>query len=180
MSADPVYGAFLRRQREEGTRLAEASDVLRVMALPDPSGTPCRYAARFCGRHGLVQGRGGAIELFDTFDAMIWFPPDYLRRVAVADVLSYMGPHPNPWHPNIRPPFVCAHIEPGTGLVDLLHVLHEMWTWNLWATGDEGLNHAASQWARRQDPGRFPIDRRPLKRRSQAPREGVPSGRAGV
>ena len=65
-------------------------------------------------------------------------------------------------------------LEPGTGLVDLLHVLHELWTWNLWATGDEGLNHAAAQWARRQDPGRFPIDRRPLKRRSR----GIPAALA--
>jgi hypothetical protein len=61
---------------------------------------------------------------------------------------------------------VCAHIEPGTPLVDILYACHEIWTWNLFATGDEGLNHAASQWSRQQERSRFPIDRRPLKRRA--------------
>jgi hypothetical protein len=59
--------------------------------------------------------------------------------------------------------------------VDILYACYEIWTWNLYATGDEGLNHAASQWSRQQNRSRFPIDRRPLKRRpGQAAMKNLP------
>ncbi len=162
---DPIYTAFLRRQFEEGMALAAASDVLDLTPLPDGE-PPSRYLAHFEGRKGLVRDPRGNIVEFDKFIVGIWFPEDYLRRVKIPQVLTYLGPHPEPWHPNIRPPFVCAHIEPGTSLVDILYVCAEIWTWNLFATQDEGLSHPASQWSRKQARSRFPIDRRPLKRRS--------------
>ena len=90
----------------------------------------------------------------------------FIDRAELTTLPHDLGPHPDPWHPNIRPPFVCAHIEPGSSLVDILYACFEIWTWNLFATGDEGLNHAASQWSRKQERSRFPVDRRPLKRRS--------------
>ena len=161
---DSIYEAFLRRQFEDGMALAESSDALDLTTLDgDP---PCRYIANFDGGKGLVRDPRGQIVEFEKFTVGIWFPEDYLRRVSIPQVLTYLGPHREPWHPNIRPPFLCAHIEPGTTLVDLLYACYEIWTWNLFATGDEGLNHAASQWSRKQDRSRFPIDRRPLKRRS--------------
>ena len=104
---------------------------------------------------GWCATQRGQIVEFEKFMVGIWFPEDYLRRVNIPQVLTYLGPHPEPWHPNIRPPFLCAHIEPGTALVDILYACHEIWTWNLFATGDEGLNHAASQWSRKQ--AAFPI-----------------------
>ena len=163
--SDKVYEGFLHQQLEQGTALARASDVLELISLPsgDP---PCRYLAHFEGCNGLVQNERGEIAQFDKFAVGIWFPEDYLRHVNIPQVLTYLGPHPRPWHPNLRPPFICAHIEPGTALVDVLYACFEIWTWNLFATGDEGLNHAASQWSRRQARSRFPIDRRPLKRRA--------------
>ena len=164
--SDAIYNAFLAKQLEEGMRLAKYSDVLRLTPLPGEE-IPCRYIAHFQGRRGLVRDQSGEIVEFDKFAVSIWFPSDYLRRVNIPQVLTYLGPHPEPWAPNIRPPFICAHIEPGTSLVDILYVCYEIWTWNLFATGDEGLNHAASQWSRKQDRARFPIDRRPLRR--QAP-----------
>jgi hypothetical protein len=42
----------------------------------------------------------------------------------------------------------------------------DLLTWRLYSTRDEGLNHAAAQCARNQPPERFPVDRRPLKRRA--------------
>jgi hypothetical protein len=161
--SDPIYEAFLRQQFKEGMALASSSDVLDLTPLPGEP--PCRFIAHFEGRRGLVRDPRGQIMEFEKFIVGIWFPEDYLRRVNIPQVLTYLGPHPEPWHPNIRPPFVCAHIEPGTALVDILYACHEIWTWNLFATGDEGLNHAASQWSRKQERSRFPIDRRPLKRR---------------
>ena len=163
--SDKIFEAFLGRQFAEGLDLARSSDVLKLIPMPggDP---PSRYIAHFKGRKGLVRDVRGDIVEFDHFAVGIWFPDDYLRHVNVPEVLTYLGPHQRPWHPNLRPPFICAHIEPGTALVDVIYACFEIWTWNLFATGDEGLDHAASQWARRQDKNRFPIDRRPLKRRS--------------
>jgi hypothetical protein len=162
---DKIREAFLRRQFEEGMELVGNSDVLDLTPLTDGD-KPCRYIAHFEGLRGLVRNDQGQIVMHDKFMVGIWFPEDYLRRVDIPQVLTYLGPHPDPWHPNIRPPFVCAHITPGTGLVDILYTCYEIWTWNLYATGDEGLNHAASQWSRKQERSRFPIDRRPLKRRT--------------
>jgi len=174
--SDKIYEAFLRQQLEAGMALANNSDVLALTPLPG-SEPPSRYIAHFSGRNGLVRDPRGGIVEFDKFVVGICFPEDYLRRVNIPQVLTYLGPHPDPWHPNIRPPFVCAHIEPGSSLVDILYACFEIWTWNLFATGDEGLNHAASQWSRKQERSRFPVDRRPLKRRSMQLEVTAPPGK---
>ena len=160
--ADKVLEGFLRNQLDEGMALAAESDVLQL--LPAPGRPPSRFVARFA-TVGLVEGARGGVEEAEGFDVGIAFPPDYLRRADVREVLTYLGPHRRPWHPNVRPPFICLHVRPGMPLVDLLYACHELWSWGLFATGDEGLNHAAAQWARHQDPQRFPVDPRPLKRR---------------
>ena len=56
-------------------------------------------------------------------------------------------------------------VYPGMPLSEILYALHDLLTWRLYATRDEGLNHAAAQFARNQLAERFPVDRRPLKRR---------------
>jgi hypothetical protein len=177
--SDQIYKAFLRRQFEEGMALAASSNILDLTALPDGD-PPFRYIAHFEGCRGLVRDGDGQIVEFKKFMVGIWFPADFLRHVIIPQVLTYLGPHPEPWHPNIRPPYLCAHIEPGTTLVDILYACHEIWTWNLFATGDEGLNHAASQWSRKQDRSRFPIDRRPLKRRVVQRNVTVAPGKGGL
>lgn len=162
---DLIFSSFLQRQQREGAALAETSDVLRLM--PVDGEPPDRYVAEFQAK-GLVRNRRGEIVEATGFAVMVWFPPDYLRNehVDVPQVLTYLGPHACPWHPNIRPPFICVDIKRGMSLVEILYACFEVWTWNLYSTRDEGLNHAASQWARQQNPKRFPIDRRPLKRRT--------------
>ncbi len=159
---DKVSESFLRCQFEQGVDLARSSDLLDIM--PMEGSPPCRYVARLDAK-GLVHSPSGDIAEATGCNVGIWFPPDYLRRVDVAQILTYLGP-PRPWHPNIMAPFICLHVTPGTPLVDLLYSLYDLWTWNLYYTGDEGLNHAAAQWARQQKPTRFPIDRRPLRRRA--------------
>ena len=159
---DVIFADYLRRQTQEGLALAADSDILKLMPMSGPGSD--RYIAEFNCR-GLVQNDQGEIVEFNRFAVGIWFPENYLRSVDVGMVVSYLGPAPRPWHPNIRPPFMCLHITPGTPLVSILHSCYELFTWALKNTGDEGLNHAASQWARQQDPSWFPIDRRPLRRR---------------
>jgi hypothetical protein len=159
---DRVFQEFLDRQYQEGLALMADSDILRLLPVTGPGSD--RYVAEYQCR-GLVQNEAGEIVEHNLFAVGIWFPEDYLRRVDVSSVVSYLGPSPRPWHPNIRPPFVCLHITPGTPLTDILHSCYELFTWSLKNTGDEGLNHAASQWARHQDSSWFPIDRRPLRRR---------------
>ena len=83
-------------------------------------------------------------------------------------MLTFLGPA-GVWHPNIRPPFVCLDVSPGTPLDALLYSLYDLLTWNVYGGRDDGLNPAAAQWARRQPPGRFPLDRRPLRRLAAAP-----------
>lgn len=160
---DPVFERFLDAQFVEAMQLARDSDILRL--LPIEGVPPQRYIAEFTSKGLVRDGRGEVCEAM-RFSVMVYLPDDYLADVHPAHVLTYAGPHPHPFHPNIRAPFVCAHIRPGTPLVQVLNVVNEIWTWQLYHTADEGLNHEASQWARHQDPRRFPIDKRPLKRRS--------------
>jgi hypothetical protein len=153
--------AFLRNQGQQGHALARKSPILSL--LPMAGDPPTDYIAEFTCR-GLAKNRAGEIIEHDLWAIYISFPDHYLRGpVEVPRVLTYLGSAPRPWHPNIRPPFVCLHLYPGMGLVEILYGLHDLLTYNLFATSDEGLNHAASQWARREDPTRFPIDRRPLQ-----------------
>ena len=161
-SHDKIFQEFLDRQFQEGMALMAESDILRLM--PCTGIPPDRYIAEFNCR-GLVQNGAGEVVEFDKFAVGIWFRDDYLRTVEIPVLLSYLGPSPRPWHPNIRPPFICLHVSPGTPLVDILYSCYQLFTWRLVSTGDEGLNHDAAQWARGQDPSWFPIDRRPLRRR---------------
>lgn len=174
IDGDPILKSFLQRQQEEAMALANESDILNLQILDGPPAQ--HYIARFQAK-GLVTTEEGQVEEADGCIIGIWIPDDYLRHVEPAQILTYMGPL-HPWHPNIQPPFICLHLVPGMPLVDLLHACLEIWTWTLYSTGDEGLNHAASQWARHQDPSRFPLDRRPLKRRRLSiPVTPVQSGR---
>lgn len=159
---DTIFQEFLHRQYLEGMALMADSDILSLHPVSGRDSD--RYVAEYHCR-GLVQNPDGEIVEHNCFAVGIWFPEDYLRRVDLSLVVTYLGPSPRPWHPNIRPPHICLHITPGTPLVHILHGCFELFTWCLKNTGDEGLNHAAAQWARTQDPSWFPIDRRPLRRR---------------
>lgn len=162
MSSDPVFDKFIQRQHEEGMNVANSSDLFTLVPL---------FGRRFVGEFrckGLAREQGRVVEQ-DFWAIGVRFPEDYLRRpVDVAEVLTYLGPAREPWHPNIRPPFICMHLAPGAPLVEIIYGLFDLLTWQLVSTSDEGLNHEAAQWCRHQDPSRFPIDKRPLKRRRVA------------
>jgi len=160
---DNIARSFLGQQRAQALALADSSDLIGLTVLPGEP--PQRYILAIRA-NGLVQGTDGSIREFDRCDIGIYLPGDYVRVVRPEEVLTYLGPHARPFHPNLRPPFCCVHIPPGMALTDLIYAVHEIWTWTLVGTADNGLNPAAAEWARRQDPDRFPVDRRPLKRRT--------------
>jgi hypothetical protein len=162
-----VFQAFLNDQLRQGLRLAEESDLLEFLPLDDN-----RFVAHFLCT-GLIRDRNGEIQEHSDFHVGIWLPSNYLRNVDPAQILTWLYP-PNVWHPNIFPPAMCARFSPGTDITSLLYVCYEMITYVTWAAHDP-LNPEAARWARRHQD-RFPVDRRPLKRRrrqSNSAQEGV-------
>jgi len=162
---DTIYESFLKRQYEEGMALARCSDLLELYPMSgDP---PTRYVAAFRCK-GLV--RDGAQEPIeaDYFEVGIWFPSDYLRRAQPFEVVTWLGPY-NVFHPNIgnHAPFICiGKLKPNTRLVEILYQCFEIITYNkVTMREDDSLNAEACAWARKNQH-RFPIDGRPLKRRS--------------
>ena len=164
---DRVREGFLVRQREEGLALARSSDLLDLRPLGGSA--PEKYIATFHCR-GLVRGGDGRIVIAERFQVGIRFPSEYQRHADTFEVLTWLGPA-NVWHPNVhhRSPHICiGWLTPGTSLVDILYQIFEMITYNRYNTVERNaLNHDACAWARRNSQ-RFPIDRRPLKRRAAA------------
>jgi len=162
---DRILEGFLERQFAEGMQLASESDLLDLVAARgDP---PRKYIAEFACR-GLVRSATGEITEANRFAVGIYFPPDYLRRVELVQVLTWLGPR-SVFHPNISDvaPVICVgRLTPGTPLVDLLYQIFEIITFaKVTMREDDSLNHRACVWAR-QNLHRLPIDRRPLKRRA--------------
>jgi ubiquitin-protein ligase len=76
---------------------------------------------------------------------------------------------PRIWHPNVSAdlPLICiGHLTPGTSLVDILYQVYDILTYQKYnPREDDCLNRGACSWAREREH-QFPIDGRPLKRRS--------------
>ena len=161
---DPVLDAFLSQQLDEARELERKSTVMEL-AIVDGT-PPQRYVATFHAQ-GLVRNAGG-VEEANVARFGIWLPDDYLKDdidLAHMPIATYLGPHPNPFHPQILPfpPFaVCIHMVPGTPLTALIRAVYEVWTYQLVSTWDNGLNPKAASYSRAQPPERFPIDSRPL------------------
>ncbi|MEY2410118.1 MAG: hypothetical protein QOF48_2788 [Verrucomicrobiota bacterium] len=161
---DPILDDFLREQLAQATQLASESDLVTV--TPMGGVPPSQYVIEFRCR-GLKKTSQNRIVADDgPWGFGVNFPANFLRGgFHPAEVLAYLGPVAQPWHPNLRPPFVCLEVRPAMPLTEIIFTLFDLLSWNLFSTQDEGLNHDASQWYRNQDPSRFPIDQRPLKRR---------------
>jgi ubiquitin-protein ligase len=158
---DPIYESFLQAQREAGMALANASDLLK---LHIPPMSPPHFIAEFhCD--GLIREGDGEIRKANEFHVGIWFPPDYLRRAEGFEMLRMFTAHV--WHPNVSRihPLICVgKLSPGTALVDIIYQIFEILTYVKLNTKDP-LNKDACSWAR-EHQYEFPIDRRPLKRRT--------------
>ena len=163
---DPILADFLQHQFARGMQLASQSDLVTVTPLR--GSPPSDYVVDLRCKGLAKDAHGAIVESDGPWGFGVSFPANYLRGgFHPAEVLAYLGPVASPFHPNMNGHFVCIELLPATGLVDLIYSLFELVTWSLVSTRDEGLNHEASQWYRNQpDPKRFPIDRRPLKRRA--------------
>jgi ubiquitin-protein ligase len=127
---------------------------------------PPHFVAEFlCS--GLIREGEGEIRQANNFHVGIWFPPDYLRRADPFEMLRLFTP--GVWHPNVSRelPLICiGRLTPGSTLVDILYQLFDILTFQKYNPREnDSLNKAACAWARENAP-KFPIDRRPLKRRS--------------
>jgi hypothetical protein len=162
---DVVFNGFLTRQWEEAAPLNQASDLVRIR--PFGGTPPNRYVVDFrCT--GLVMDEGGSVAESDRFRVGIWFPSDYLRRVDPFEVLTWLWP-PHVFHPNISDvaPLICiGRLTRGTPLVEIVYRVFDVITFNnVTMVEHDALNRRACVWAR-ENRGRFPVDRRPLKRRT--------------
>jgi hypothetical protein len=156
--SDSIRDSWLQQQFLESMTFAKNSDVL---SLAPVAGTPpYKYLARFqCD--GLYKTADG-ITVVDQHLVGIWFPEQYLRASCdPGQVLTWIDPETE-FHPNIRHPFCCVgHIAPGMSLLNLLHQLYQMITWQRFTPReDDALNKPACSWAR-QHQDRLPIDPRP-------------------
>ncbi len=157
---DVIWSSWVDENTKAAHALAAASDRFDFEVLD-----PQRHIARFHCR-GLVQRPGGEIAEADEFAVGISIGDDYLRHVDPLRVLTWLAPR-DMWHPNRRGPACCiGRIHPGTPLVDLVHRVYMVVTYQE-VMPDEGdaLNIPACAWAR-ANLHRFPVDDRPIKRRS--------------
>jgi hypothetical protein len=160
---DKIFEAFLNRQYEEGVELADSSDLLEL----EPAGWPPyrEYFAHFRCK-GLTRRNDGEIIEADYHRLYIGFQSDYLRRADAFETLCWIEPF-EIFHPNVKAPFICiGRLAPGTSLVDILYQSFEIITYNkVTMREDDALNREACAWSRR-NLNRFPVDTRPLKRRT--------------
>ncbi len=172
---DRIFKAFLESQLEEGQALAADSDILDLLPLENPGAGPAqRYIADLHCR-GLVQTEKNEIREWNDFCVGIYFSANYLRSVDPYILLTWLGP-PSPknpnlftWHPNIsmKAPLICVgRIIPGMPLTDLVHQIYEIVSYQKFTPNEfDSLNKSACSWAR-SNSDRFPIDDRPLRRRT--------------
>jgi hypothetical protein len=165
---DKILRSWLAEDKVQARALAEASDLLDLR-FPDPQ----HFVASFHCK-GLVRGDDGQVREADHFEVGYWFSRDYLRHVSPQAVVTWLRPA-EIFHPNVNPPFCClGPIAPGTSLVDLIYRTYEVISYqNVMPDERDALNVAACQWAR-HNQHRFPLDDRPLKRRSSAIRVDAP------
>ena len=161
---DEILNDFLREQFTQAMDLASQSDLVTVTPLRGRP--PTQYVVEFRCKGLAKDARDKVVMIDGPWGFGVNFPANYVRGgFHVADVVAYLGPVPRPVHPNLRPPFVCFEVRPAMPLTEIIYTLYDFLTWNLFSTHDEGLAHDSAQWYRNQNPNRFPIDRRPLKRR---------------
>src|SRR6266850_1620648 len=123
-TTDEILADFLREQFVQGIRLASESDLVTVTPLR--GNPPSQYVVEFRCKGLAKDERGAIVESDGPWGFGINFPANYLRgKFHAAEVLAYLGPVANPFHPNLRSPFVCVEVKPATSLTDLIYSIFE-------------------------------------------------------
>ena len=158
---DKFLAKSLDTYHEQAQELASGSDLLDVYRLD-----PQHYLVRFHSK-ALVCSADGEVREVIGYEVGYWFSESYLRHVNPLEVLSWRGPR-DIFHPNAKTPLCCiGPIAPGTPLVDLIYRTYDVISCqNIMPDETDALNPVACQWAR-NNQHRFPLDARPLKRRSR-------------
>ena len=161
---DPILAAFLEAQWQEGSALAEQSDLLELERL-DPQHIVAEFSCR-----GLVLDGNGQVAIAERFRVGYAFSDEYLRMADPSRVVTWLAPR-EIFHPNVGVPFVCiGPIAPGTPLTDILYNTHQLIGYqNVTVNELDAVNFQACQWAR-NNQHLLPVDTRPLKRRRVEPR----------
>ncbi len=159
---DRIFQSFLGRQCAEAMALSDESDILDLHLS---AAAPPHFVADFHCK-GLIKNAAGKIEEANEFRVAIWYPPDSVRRPASTfEMFRMLTPHV--WHPNVSPelPLIClGNITAGNSLVDLIHRLYEVLTYQRWNPVEhDSLNRAACSWARGHQE-MFPLERNALRR----------------
>ena len=159
---DRIFQSFLERQYAEGIALSNESDILDLHVA---AAAPPHFVADFHCK-GLIKSAAGKIGEADEFRIAIWYPPDSLRRRASTFEMFRMLT-PGVFHPNVSPelPLIClGNLAAGNSLVDIIHRLYEVITYQRWNPVEtDSLNRAACSWARRHQE-MFPLERSTLRR----------------
>ncbi len=157
---DVIWSSWVDESTKAALELAAASDRFDFEVLD-----PQHHVARFHCR-GLVRRPGGEIAEADEFAVGISIGADYLRHVDPLRVLTWLEPRAM-WHPNRMGATCCiGRVHPGTPLVDLVHRTYMLITYQeVMPDERDALNASACTWAR-GNLHRFPVDGRPIKRRS--------------
>ena len=163
---DRVLRGFLVQQFEEGMALAQASDLFDLIPVGESGGEPPQNYMAIFHCKGLVSRGGGEIGECNHIEVAITFGSDYLRCADTYRVLTFLGPI-NFFHPNVSAPAICiGALEPASKLQDIIYRVFDVITYKkVTMREDNALNKAACVWARRNQH-RFPVDDRPLKRRT--------------
>jgi hypothetical protein len=163
---DHVFESFLETQLAEALALESESDLVALMPLPGRRGVPDRYILEL-GCRGLVRDPSSREVTERTgFAAGVWFHPRYLKSINASLVVTLLDP-PHVFHPNLSFPFAClGRMRPGTGIVEIVYQLFEILTYRKMTIVEwDALDREACAWVRR-GLRRFPVDARPLKRKS--------------
>jgi len=156
---DTIFESWLETQERDAKALNKSSDVVEIQTV-DAQRFLCRFRCK-----GLLRTRSGEIEETGEFFVGIAFADDYLRHFDPLQTISLLSPQ-GVFHPNVSPngSGICpGHMHPGTSLADLVSQIHSILTYQHMNLNDSW-NLDAAAWARNQ-LHRFPVDRRPLKRR---------------
>ncbi|RMD81717.1 MAG: hypothetical protein D6815_11085 [Candidatus Dadabacteria bacterium] len=166
-AADKVFSRFLARQAEQAQALTDGSDIVVVHSI-----SPQRFLL-LLDCTGLVRTSDGAVEEHRGFAIGVYLHDGYLSKPIPGIVLSCLFPSKT-FHPNVLGPAMCVgRIAPATPLVDLVHRVYELVTYQSYTTLEyDALQPAACAWARHHR-SRLPIDARPLRRGSSAQGVGV-------
>jgi hypothetical protein len=157
---DGILRGWLSDVAAAALALATTSDILELQQV-----ALNRFVATYASRTLACEPDGQPYEVLG-FRVGFYFDPGYLREVDPQYLISVLEPN-RIFHPNGLGPFLCiGPVVPGTSLVQLLYRVYDVLTYNNFTPSErDALNPLACSWARRHQ-FRFPLESRPLKRRS--------------